>query len=314
MTREQRSVLAEGVMAGLIGATAVAVWFMLFDIARGRPLLTPALLGAAVFRGVTDPAGVEVAALPILGYTLLHGLAFVGFGVIAASLVALSEKEPPLFVGFVILFASFEAFFLGVISAFGESLLGALVWWAILIGNLLAAAAMLWYLFRGHPALPRLLIGPWGPVLSEGMVAGLIGAVVVAVWFLAIDTIRGTPLRTPLLLGSALLDQPQPLPAILLYTVLHGMAFVVFGVLASFLVAGAEREPMFVFALVILFAAFEVFFFAALVVGASWLVEELAAWTIFAANVFAATGMLGYFFRRHRTLATRLAHAWTDGE
>ncbi len=36
--------------------------------------------------------------------------------------------------------------------------------------------------------------------------AGLLGAVVVALWFLAIDAIQGEPLRTPTLLGRGLLQ------------------------------------------------------------------------------------------------------------
>src|SRR3989337_80757 len=88
MTPTQRSVLREGIVAGLLGAAVVAVWFLFFDLARGRPLLTPGLLGAAVFQGVTDPIGLEIAPGNVLGYTLLHGLAFVAFGVIAASVMA----------------------------------------------------------------------------------------------------------------------------------------------------------------------------------------------------------------------------------
>ena len=45
----------EGVIAGLIGAALVAVWFLIYDAARGRPFRTPALLGAATFEGVTNP-------------------------------------------------------------------------------------------------------------------------------------------------------------------------------------------------------------------------------------------------------------------
>src|SRR5919198_272339 len=168
MAPARRSVLREGIVAGLIGAVVVAVWFLLFDLARGRPLLTPGLLGAAVFRGVTTPVGLEITVANVLGYTLIHGLAFVAFGVVAASLLELSEREPTLFVAFVILFAAFEVFVFGVVGALGRSLLGALVWWAILIGNLLASVAMLWYLFRAHRALPRTLIGSWGGVAPPG--------------------------------------------------------------------------------------------------------------------------------------------------
>lgn len=312
MAPVQRSVLREGIVAGLIGATVVAVWFLLFDLARGRPLLTPGLLGAAVFEGVTDPSGLRITVGHVLGYTVVHGLAFIAFGVVAASLMAVSEREPALFVGFVILFACFEVFFFGVVGAMGKSVLGALVWWSILIGNLLASVAMLWYLFRAHRALPRSLVGAWGGVLREGIVAGLIGAAVVALWFLAIDAIQGEPLRTPRLLGAALLRQTAATPAVLGYTVVHGLAFIAFGIVGALLIAGAERQPLFIFALVIFFTAFEVFFFGAIVILAKWVLDELAGWTVFVGNLLAAAGMLGYFFAGHRGLARRLTAAWAD--
>src|SRR5262249_35487658 len=107
MASAERSILREGIVAGLIGAAVVAVWFLVFDIARGRPFLTPGLLGAAVFQGVTDPAGVRLTLGNVLGYTIIHGLAFIAFGIVAASLMAVSEREPALFLAFVILFASF---------------------------------------------------------------------------------------------------------------------------------------------------------------------------------------------------------------
>src|SRR5215813_420765 len=124
MARGQRSVLREGIVAGVIGAAVVAVWFLAFDIARGKPFFTPGLLGAFVFQGVTSPVGVEPALGPIVGYTILHGLAFIAFGVIAASIMAASEQEPNLFIAFVILFACFEAAFFALIGAVSQSMLG----------------------------------------------------------------------------------------------------------------------------------------------------------------------------------------------
>src|SRR3989442_1736477 len=149
-------------------------------------------------------------------------------------------------------------------------------------------------------------------VLREGVVAGLIGAAVVAVWFLAIDAIQGEPFRTPKLLGMALLRQSALPAAVLSYTVVHGLAFVVVGMLGSLLIAGAERQPLFVFALVIFFTAFEVFFFGAVVILAKWVLDELAGWTIFVGNLLSTAAMLGYFFKGHRTLARRLTEAWGD--
>jgi hypothetical protein len=314
MARAEQSVLREGVTAGVIGAAVVAGWFLIFDLARGRPFLTPGLLGAAVFYGARTPEGVPIALGPIVGYTILHVLAFIAFGVVAASVIAVSEREPALFIAFVILFAAFEMFFFAVVAALGQSLLGAIVWWAILVGNLLASVAMLGYFFRMHRALPRSLFGSWGMVLSEGIVAGMLGAAAVAVWFLAIDWIHGEPLRTPILLGTELLRQSSPAAAVLLYTLVHLVAFVVFGVVAAFLIAGAEREPMLVFLVVILFTAFEVGFFGAIVIVARWLLNELAGWTIFVGNLLAAGAMLAYFFKGHRTLAHRLSTAWVEDD
>src|SRR5437763_17037660 len=112
-------------------------------------------------------------------------------------------------------------------------MIGALVWWSILVGNMLAAIAMLWYFFVGHRTLPRVLIDPWGSVLYEGLVAGIIGAAIVAFWFLAIDTIRGEPFRTPHLPGTAFLGQSGTGPAAFPCTVVPGPAVTVFGAVSS---------------------------------------------------------------------------------
>jgi len=226
--------------------------------------------------------------------------------------MSVSEREPAVFVAFVILFACFEVFVLGVVGALGKSMLGALVWWAILIGNLIAAAAMLWFLAREHPGLPGTLVGPAGTVLREGVIAGLVGAAVVALWFLALDWLQGDPLRTPELLGSALLRQPPGAMAVLHYTVVHGLAFILFGVTGALLLAGAERQPAFIFPLVILFTAFEVGFFGAILILAKSILDEVAGWEIFTGNLLAACAMLAYFFKGHRQLAHRMAEAFSD--
>jgi hypothetical protein len=312
MARAGASLLKEGVVAGIIGAAVVALWFLVFDIARGKPLLTPSLLGAAVFQGGSAPTGLQVQLGLVIGYTILHGLVFIAFGIIAASVISATEREPALVIALVILFACFETFFLGVVGVLGRAVTDALSWWAILAANFLAAVAMLWYFLLRHRSLLGSLVGSWAGVLREGAVAGLIGAAVVAVWFLAVDALQGEPLRTPNLLATALLKASPGAPAVIVYTVLHGAAFVVFGIVATVLIAGAEREPMFVFALVIVFTAFEVFFFAVVVIAARWVLAELWPWEIFVGNLLAAAAMLAYFYKGHRTLARRVTVAWTE--
>jgi hypothetical protein len=310
MTAPGSSILREGVVAGVIGAAVVAVWFLLFDMAAGRPFHTPAFLGTILFYGLDAP--VTVSAGPVLGYTIVHGLAFIGFGIIAAAVIAASEREPSLLIAVVILFACFETFFLGVVGVVGRGAVDVPAWWEILLANFLAAVAMLGYFLLRHRALPRILVGSWAGVLREGVVAGILGAAVVAAWFLAIDIIQGEPFRTPHLLGSAFVPIWDGLPAVVLYSIAHGVAFIAFGIVAAVLLAGAEREPMFLFALVILFTAFEVFFFAAVVIGAAWVLDEVSAWAIFVGNLLAAAAMLAYFFTGHRTLARRMASAWAE--
>ena len=310
-------VIGEGVVAGLIGAAAVAAWFFLFDAAQGRQFETPALLGAALFQGLRTVQEVQITADLVLGYTVLHGLAFVAFGILCAVLIAAADREPALVWAFVALFACFEVFFLALNATFAQSVMSSLAWWAILVGNLLASAGMLAYFFLGHRALGGTLLGAWGGVVREGIVAGLIGAVLVAVWFLAYDVFKGHPFRTPTLLGAAVfrgLTDPggveRELGLILGYTVLHGFAFAVFGIVAALFVAAAERQPILTVGLFMLFAAFEVLFFGLVTVLAQSLLGALVWWNIFIGNLLAAAGVLLYFFRGHRALSRRLRETW----
>jgi hypothetical protein len=312
MARAQHSALRQGVMAGIIGAAIVAGWFLIYDIARGRPLFTPALLGSAIFYGVTSPATVPGMTGPVIGYTILHVLAFVGFGIVASCMMVASEREPAIFVAFVTLFGIFEVFFFVVLRTLSHGILGALGWWAILAGNFLATLGMLWFLVRWHPELPATLVGSSAPVLREGVVAGLLGAAVVAGWFLVLDTLDGDPLRTPRLLGTAMLRQDDPAGAILSYTIVHALVFVLFGIAGALLLSASEQRPVLLFPFVMLYIAFEFFFFAVVLVLARWVLDELAGWAVVAGNLLAGAAMLTYYFQMHRSLAGRLARALAE--
>jgi hypothetical protein len=299
--------LREGVIAGLIGAVIVAVWFLIYDAARGQPFRTPALLGAATFQGVENPGGVSTTTGLVVQYSVLHGVVFALIGILVAYLIVSAQRQPGRLLTLFIVLLSFEVFFLAVVVGLAHPVLSELAWWTILVGNALAAFAMLAYFFIGHRALGRVLLGPWTRVAREGLVAGLIGAAVVAVWFLVYDLFAGAPLRTPALLGAAVLEGLRDpsglvitLPLVLKYTVIHGAAFVMFGWAAAGLLALADREPRLIFVFVMLLCCFEVFFFALVATLAHWLLETLEWWTILIANLFAATGMLAYFFRHHR--------------
>src|SRR2546425_11254541 len=103
-----RGPVPAGFRAGLIGAAAVALWFLIVDAIAGRPFFTPATLGSAVFWGVHDPAQVVIEYSRIIGYTMIHGSAFIIVGTIAAVLAAEVEIAPHTFYPVVVFFAIFE--------------------------------------------------------------------------------------------------------------------------------------------------------------------------------------------------------------
>jgi hypothetical protein len=308
--------LREGIIAGLIGAAIVAAWFLIYDAARGQPLRTPAMLGAATLQGMRDPSGVTVTPGLVAEYTVLHGVVFALFGVLIAYLIVSAQTQPSRLLMVFIALMSFEVAFLAVLMWWAHPVVTALGWWAILLANALAAGGMLVYFFVGYRSLGRTLLGPWTRIAREGLVSGLLGAAAVAVWFLLYDLAAGVPLRTPALLDAVLfhgLRDPSALvitmPRVAEYTALHGLAFVVFGWIAAGLLALADREPRLLFAFIMLFCCFEVFTFVMIEALAQWLLESIAWWTILAGNFLAAGVMLGFFLRGHRVAWREFLHA-----
>ncbi len=95
------TVVQDGVVAGLIGAATIAIWFLVVDTINGRPLYTPTVLGTAIL----------------------------------------------------FLFVLFEFGFVAAAMLLAEPVLHALAWPAILVANLLAAAAMAIYFRRRHSGM-----------------------------------------------------------------------------------------------------------------------------------------------------------------
>jgi len=145
----------EGLIAGLVGAATIAVWFLLLDSLSSRPLYTPTVLGTALFRrGATTPLSEVLPDLEmVLMFTWVHGLVFVAIGGIGARLLALAERNPNLGFGILMLFVFFECGFVVGAMFFAEPILHALAWPAVLVANMLAAAAMGGYFWVRHPNL-----------------------------------------------------------------------------------------------------------------------------------------------------------------
>ena len=146
----RQRILYEGFLVGLAGAVAVAVWFFLYDLAAGTPFRTPALLGAALFEGLRDTASLTIVQNLVLKYTAVHGLVFLVFGVAAASLFALAERDRHVLIGVFMLFCCFEVAVFLAMMVLGSWLFETLPPWAVLGGNFVAALVMLGILFRDH--------------------------------------------------------------------------------------------------------------------------------------------------------------------
>ncbi|MFN3476886.1 MAG: hypothetical protein ACK4Z6_04965 [Candidatus Methylomirabilales bacterium] len=153
-TSEISKLYQEGIIAGMIGAATIALWFLLVDTIQGRPLFTPTVLGTAFFRrgaGLASPERLPVSFEMVVLYTWVHGLVFCVIGGVASRLLALAEQNPNLGFGILLLFVLFEFGFLVAAMVFAEPVLHALAWPAVLLGNLLAAAAMGAYFWRWYP-------------------------------------------------------------------------------------------------------------------------------------------------------------------
>lgn len=146
----------EGLITGLIGAVAVAVWFLIVDTIAGRLLFTPAALGSAVFHGARGPDAVQITALTVVGYSVLHLVAFLLTGLAAAAIVAAAEEySEAVLLGGVLLFVTLEAFSIGLLTIVAEWLVSSLSWWNIGGANLVAALCVGGYLYARHPGLLR---------------------------------------------------------------------------------------------------------------------------------------------------------------
>ena len=156
MRVQTHSIIREGLIAGFLGATAVAVWFFIVDLIGGRPLFTPNVLGVgllSVFGRSPEPTVLNVTA-----YTIFHYAAFTAVGILAVILVHAGERLPSVLAGSMILFVAIELGFYGLVALLQETVLGNLAWYQILAGNLLAAVLMGTYLWRAHPALKQRLV------------------------------------------------------------------------------------------------------------------------------------------------------------
>lgn len=320
-TKSTRSVLGDGVAAGLLGGLAVAIWFLLFDVARGHPFQTPAMLGAALLHASPVPADTISFALRALEYSVFHFTIFALFGLTMAWLMLIARPTPRYLFAMVALFAVFEVLFVSLVTLMRPELQPWISGFSVLVANLLATAVITAYFFVRNPTLGGNLLGAAHlSVVTEGILSGVIGGAIVSAWFLLLDLRAGVPLRTPAALGAAFLGNSRVVtqtvtPFVIGYTVLHFSVFIALGVIVAAMLAASEHQPLFRIGLVLTFVLLEFCFLGLINVIDDSLFDVVGSLAVTAGNLLACAGMLGFFFFRHRDLDVwRYLLFWQDRE
>ena len=150
----------EGLAVGLIASLSVAVFYAAFDILAARGgLYTINLLGKTLFRGVRDPAIIQlpvprdVAAM--LAYTGVHLVLSLAIGLIVTRLIVQAERRPEQ--ALPMLFVIVGGFFITVLAVgfLTAPMRPLLPWWSIVVANVLAVLLAGSYLLARHPGLWR---------------------------------------------------------------------------------------------------------------------------------------------------------------
>ena len=65
-------IVGDGIMSGVIGASAIALFFLLVDTARREALFTPSVLASALLRGEAPSAVEGIDLSMVAAYTVIH--------------------------------------------------------------------------------------------------------------------------------------------------------------------------------------------------------------------------------------------------
>src|SRR5881296_3778571 len=248
MKRSLHALIADGVVGGVLAGLVVALWFLAVDSLAGRPFHTPAALAGALTRQAIGPPTFRLVA----AYSVVHFGVFAVLGIAMAGAIAALRTPPRLLFGVLFGLVAQEIAFYGGLFLSDASRVAVVPWPHVVAANVLSGFVLMWYLHRAardqHPFGLSALRGH--PLLTQGLITGLVGAGVVALWFFALDVAAGHPLRTPAALGAALLFGASNVAAIDMtfglvaaYSVVHVAAFVMAGALFVAIAEQIERTP-----------------------------------------------------------------------
>ena len=151
LTKTTEDFLFATFYAASIGASVVALVFLLIDAVKGEPFFTPSLLGSVMFAGAEASLETPVRLDMVAYYSIVH---MTGFGLIGAVLaflvheVELHSKHPGQF--YLVFFLICEGAFLIVSRLFMPGVNEVLGFFRIFLANLFAAAAMAIFFYQSH--------------------------------------------------------------------------------------------------------------------------------------------------------------------
>jgi hypothetical protein len=151
-------------------------------------------------------------------------------------------------------------------------------------------------------------------VVREGLAVGLLGAVLVAMWYFVVDAMAGRPLHTPNVLGRVFFrgEVGPGAPAIASgavagFTIMHLVAFALLGMGLTHLVHLASRTPALRMGLwigLVVAFCFSTGLVYMLSVAAG---ERFPLWTVIGGSLVAVMAMGWMLIRRHPRIATEEA-------
>lgn len=141
----------DGMYGGLVGASTIALFFLIVDAMHGRPLYSPTVMGASLLGGVA-PASVETIRLDMVTYySMVH---FATLFVLSAALglitrrSALIGRHPLVIVALV--FSVLTAIILTVDALFMNGAVAVLGYGPVLIANALTGVSMAVFIQWAH--------------------------------------------------------------------------------------------------------------------------------------------------------------------
>ena len=163
----RHSIVRDGIIAGFLGATAVAVVFFVIDVIFRSAFYTPLGLGRGLLTAF-GPTHKYSPATIVIAYTIFHYAAFVGVAWIASVIVHAARRQPAILAGAFILLVAIEFGIYFLSAALAQSpFFGTLTWVEVAAGILIAAVVMGVYLWKTHPDLVHNLDRALGDRVDE---------------------------------------------------------------------------------------------------------------------------------------------------